>query len=388
MKQISCLVFILFFSLCAVLRLESYKVDDSYGMGYQSQRMINAVTSYFNGYGVSGYSSRSLANALRNIIKKESQCFGPSLNVTYKINDDYLSQLFTFRVFHNLSKDPVCIITVNKKHNSYQTSFQINPNCDGCLISSDDDKLYIGKKLEAIFVMEKGWEGKRIKIGNVHDFRRKSKYVYKVCQLPCVNQKEEGVCGFGSLCNILHLKEHHGYVENYDFMLNRSSFECNLADWERYIYGRRRGSRNDGLSNVELKRLINNKVHQLCHRNVILSFFDVDDNIDNWHYRKYNTFSSGGSMRDRIKDFQRNGTPQYIIASTSIKKRMRSVKLDWDDRSDRLSCLPNHWIALKIEWKGISMNSPVILTVVDSGGPRDNRYAALIHWYYKLFAHG
>lgn len=370
--------------LCCIAVLHLYGTTDA-GISIQNQQILDAVSSCFKRNCVYNYSAQNLGRAIKDVIQKESKCLGSSLNVNYTVKNGYRSQQHIFNILHTFSSDPVCKITVEKTRNSYKTFSQINPNCDGCLINSDTGKLHIGDKLETVFVMDTGWS-KKIRVGTERDFNRRSRFVYKVCQYPSVNQKKKGLCGFGSLFNILNLKEHRN-TTHCDFMLDRSKFEDLVRQGERYIRKKRWYRRGDGITNIDLQNFINNEIRQLCKKNVIISLLDIDDrDINNLYYRKYNIFGAG-SIWNRIRDFQRNGTTQYLIVQTSTKKEIRGITLDWKDINGRKACLPNHWIALKIAWKGEPMNSPVIITIADSGGPRDNRYVALIASYYDLFVH-
>jgi hypothetical protein len=146
------------------------------------------------------------------------------------------------------------------------------------------------------------------------------------------------------------------------------------------------------VANNEISKIINKRLKNLCKNNVMISVENINM-FNSISDEKIITFGGRNYPQDRIADFQINGTPQYLIVGTGSKSSqlvsINGLSLNWDNSFDRHLCVKEHWIVLKIEWKDKSRpgNCPVILTIFDSSGPKDNRFAKLIHWYYYVFTH-
>ena len=236
--------------------------------------------------------------------------------------------------------------------------------------------------LESVFVVQKVYKKNIIRIGAEKDFSYNNKYIYKVREYPCLFQGVSGPCGYFSLYNLLSFYE-NSFMGKNSIMLDRAFFDEVYKNWEKYVYnGRIKRPMAYSVSSRELIRLIKNKVRKLNKKNVMVVYGDVDS----FSYNRVATMD-GRSLKERIRDFRQNGTPQYLIIKTSGKKSIKGVTFEWDDSLGRCSCLQNHWITLKIEWKDPSrpQKCPVLLSVADSGRVLDNRFTATIHWYYHLF---
>jgi len=267
------------------------------------------------------------------------------------------------------------------KEGSLSLSDSIDPNGDGCLQCSVTGRLSVCKPLESVFVKS----GRNIKEGQIEDFSCGDRNVYMVREVPSIKQKVKGPCGYYALFNVLCMAENDGKMRSadcdYSFIVDRERFETLFSQWREAVGGIRGSfSGPRAISNREMKKLIKRSIDPLYKDNVMVSICDIN-NLDNTYA---NTFASG-SIKGRIKDFRKNGTPQYFIFSSSPSKKVKGLKLCWDDRRERKACLDNHWLAMKIEWAGKPQKSPVIISIADSGMTRDNRYAAMIHWYYKVF---
>jgi len=364
------------------------------GMSQQNQHLISAVTAFLRlrkkqrqRYLRQKYNIKNMPSSLKTILvlilEKEARCFGPNIGVNCSIESSFSGKLYKMSIFNKVSKAIICSINVKlSKRGAFNSHGRVNPNSDGCLQCSVTGKLCVCKPLESVFVMC----GKNVKEGSSRDFSNGgNKNVYKVREVPCVRQKRSGPCGYYSLFNLLCMFENSRKMKSshcdYGFMLDRKRFESFFSEWEQNVKNMRGWfSSTDALSNREMKRLIESGAKSLHKKNVMISFCDIN-NLDN---RKANTFAYG-SIKGRIKDFRTKGTPQYIIFSSSSSKNVKGINLCWDDRRGRKACLGNHWIAMKIEWAGREQKSPVIISVADSGMTRDNRYAAMIHWYYQTF---
>jgi len=372
--------------LCLILQFVAVDAMDK-----QSQRLLESVSAYIsirNKRQQQAYLKRTYnvnagteGEALRTIIAKESKILGDSLKVDCEVERGGSYQLFVLSVLHKITKEVIAKIEVKKFNiGSYNSRVHIDPNHDGCFIDAQDGSLQAGRMKEARFVMETNGREKMLR--EVSSSHVVNKNFYKVREIPCLYQKIHGLCGYYALFNLMRLKQNEKKVSStdYDFILNRQKFKAHFADWQEHVNRLRRGRNGVGLTNREVESLIRSKAKVLCKKNVMISMCSVGE----CNPRKVRTFDHR-TIRKKIKDF-RKGIPQYLILSTSTDKKIKGIKIKWDDRRGRLSCLPNHWIAMKIEWEGRPQKSPVIISVVDSGGPRDNRFTALVHWYYYMFA--
>jgi len=373
--------------------LAKYKVFAENGMLQQSEHLIDVTASFLRlekeqrqiylrkKYDVGDVPS-SLDEMLVLILEKEVQFLGANIGVYCDVTATTFGKEYKFRICNELSGETICGIDVKDgKKGSFSLSGYIDPNSDGCMQCSATGKLCVCKPLESVFVMN----GINIEEGEEEDFSYGDKNVYKVREFPSLRQKVKGPCGHYALFNLLSMAENSKKMSRVDcdcsFMLDRERFEFFLSQWvQELINIRGYVSSSRAISNLEIKKLIKRCVESLYKENVMISFSDIN-NLDE---RDANTFTSG-SIKERIRDFRENGTPQYFIFSSSDRKRVKGVKLRWDDRMGRKACLDNHWLAMKIEWSEEAQKSPVIISVADSGAIKDNRYAAMIHWYYQVF---
>ncbi|MFC1841616.1 hypothetical protein ACFLYA_00930 [Candidatus Dependentiae bacterium] len=363
----------LFISLIFALLIKSqaYAVD---GMREQVERLSGVVSKYLENKAARG--ELHIPN-LRQKVQAEAHALGWDMEFKCSQKDICSGKKYTLHGSHVLSQADVCKIVVKESNErSYTVSAKIDPNHDGCIKNSEDGNLHLAEALEEIFVKI----GDNVTIGSARDFIMGNKNVYKVIQHPSLMQPYDGPCGYYALFNILKLLT--GTVLPSQ-LLDRYSFEPLFYDWKQYNNG------NIAVSNIAMKGLIENKIPELCKRNVMVSCEDVNA-ANRLHEKSVITFG-GGSVEERIRDFQQNGIPQYLIVGTNERQNtgINGLNLLWSDIDNRLACTENHWLVIKIEWQNscIPGRCPVIVTVMDSGGARDNRYATTIHWYYYLFAH-
>ena len=376
------------------------KSNSDSGIVKQHKKLLKALYSYLSlrsskqrkdylmrKYGVS-YST-NLGNVLKLILEKEASFFSWK-QVYARCSSKQISsgRSYSLDMFYRLSKSnspKICKIDAKVyKKGRFSINGTLYPSNDGCLQNAQDGCLVLGQVLETVFVKQSGNKKNIIRIGSSADFSYNNKNIYKVRELPCLFQGVSGPCGYFALYNLLSMYE-NSIMGLQSLILDRAFFEKLYQGWEHYVYnGRIRRPMAYSLFSRELIKLIRNKVDKLKKRNVMVSFCD----LENLSYYGVVTLD-GGSIKDRIRDFRANGTPQYLIIKTSSKKKLSNVIFDWDDSLARRSCLHNHWIALKIEWKDPSrpQKCPVILSVADSGRALDNRFTATIHWYYDLFVH-
>jgi len=313
--------------------------------------------------------------ALSGVVQQEVDALGLNLKVgcTKKISDSEAE--YSLSCFNNLTNASICNVDVSRSGNgSYKIRTSMNPNNDGCIKDSDDGKLIVCEPVEAVFVKS----GKTISEGTDLDFCTGDENVYKIIQKPSLWQMVNGPCGYYALYNALSMYNGQDSCKN---LLDRVKFEENFAIWKAHIG-------NEALSNYDVKDLVEKKVSELCKSNVIITVSDI--NSQN-RMLESETFCFGGSTIDeRIKDFQENGTEQYIILGTGTASKIKGIRFNWENFNGRHACVENHWVAIKIEWKDKSKpgKCPVIMTVADSSGTKDDRYAAPLHWYYQVFVNG
>jgi len=255
------------------------------------------------------------------------------------------------------------------------------------------------RALETIFVFEKG-QKKPFRVGianpsecnNFHKIYRKD--VYKIIDVPSLDQFYGGPCGYYSIFNLRNFMEYGVAMRNsncdYNFMLDRK--KLNQFFSEKCLQISRGGKEwKGGLNGTMMKNIIKRKFPEFIRDNVMISCC----NVFSWRERTIGNLDSciktfdNKSIKNKIIDF-RGGREQYIIIGTLFgqnETEIDSVELDWDNRNNRRSCTKNHWLTMKMQWQGKPMQSPVKIFIADSDGRKENRFSALIHWYYYLFVH-
>ena len=335
---------------------------------------------------------------LKKVLKKEIVNLGSNLEVIGWEDGNSYTQTFNLAIFNKLSGQTIGEFKVVKSGGNLCVERFLEANKDGCIISSIDKKLEIGRAKEAYFMMNK--TGRKISQATIEDFvkankndqyfyrdgqhAKASKHVYAIRSIPSLQQPVSGPCGYYATFNILRLFRHHKKflgISSYDFMMNRSLFEKTFLNrWENYIG-------KNSLSNEDIVKIFQNKVFYNIE-GLKTSFTISGLGLNEFNDRKISTLD-GRSLTDKIKDFRTKGTSQYLIIGTDSPndKKIWGIDFSWDDRNNRRACIKNHWLAVKIEWMGKPQTSPIMISVADSGGPKDNRFAALIHWYYYIFTH-
>jgi len=257
----------------------------------------------------------------------------------------------------------------------YRINQNINPNADGCIKNVETGKYCQHKTLEATFKFEKN----NRKITNPY-FSNQDKNAYKVRVLPCLRQPISGPCGFYSVFHLVQLLKGQSLLSRQ--ALN-NLYRGNSAYQRSINYGE--SSRSNEMQKVAMKHFTN--------KNFIIAKNGREANQKtliryDGYGREIGRETSDGFL-DRVKEFQRNGTTQYLVISCEKNATIPGIRLDWDNKNDRLNSLHNHWIAIKIEWvnKQKPGKCPVIISVAESGSPKDLRYARIIHWYYHKFVH-
>ena len=306
-----------------------------------------------------------------NRVQEKSSELG--LNLDFEVRHNDYATDFNVSGTCNVTGVDICDISVKKDAiGEHYISTKLDPDNDGCVTNCEDGRLCVAEPLESVFVMN----GREMRPGSGHDFEVGGSNVYKVRNLPSLHQKVNGPCGYYALFNLL--KIYHGETSPAQ-LLDRAAFESLYPLWWAHC------SCADAISNYDLQSLIKNKVTSLCKENVIISCCDVNykNKFDEMEVLK---FGDDNSLAARVQDFRVNGRAQYLIVGTDKEKQdISGIKLKWDNFNNRRSCTPGHWIAMKIEWASKPGYSPVIITVSDSSGAYDNRFAETIHWYYYMF---
>jgi len=305
---------------------------------------------------VMNHATHNNINTVRNRAENCARAMGLNLNFNYTGNGSQ----YTLRGRFN--NRVVCTINVTRRGNSWTVNGNMRPS-DGCIKNAQTGNLCIGRGLETVFVKN----GNTIREGNNANFNTNSRNVYKVRAEAGLHQPHSGPCGFYSIFHLSQLKSGAS-------LLDRHTFERIFDHNVRHC---------DTSASNHMRQFIQQRIRNLNAPNVMIS--SVRINQANGYVSSFGR----NNLQGHIRDFQRNGTSQYIIASTDENSGIRGLRLNWDNRNDRLSCLANHWIALKISWsdRNRSGRCPIEISVVDSGGVKDNRYTALVHWYYNLFTH-
>lgn len=272
----------------------------------------------------------------------------------------------------------VCDVVIEEQEGSFKVEIRLNPNGSGCIKDAENGNLSVDKPIEKVFVKN----GDRVDIAGSDRFAYGDKNIYKVIQYPCIHQETEGPCGYYALGNLL--KAVRGEV-----------LPGQLLNWAEFdgFYKRLKALNCDlkSMTNGNMREIIKSDLLELNKDNVMISV-EMINRRNKIEASKVYTFASQMSVKEKIRDFQVNGITQYLIIGTGSKKENSSINglsLNWDNSLEKLNCVEDHWLALKIEWANPSRpgKCPVILSVFDSSGPKDNRFATLIHWYYYLFAH-
>ena len=254
--------------------------------------------------------------------------------------------------------------------------FVITDGKDGCIVNARESGSWVarmceGISLESNFVKR---DGVVQEIGPLDASQGRN--AYRVKALPCLRQPKSGPCGFYSL---FHLSQ----MYKDQTLLDRDTFEDSFHDIYKYC---------DASGSGDMQKYVTRHMKYFTKENFTIASGGKESNrkiiilTDGWG-REIRRKEMRDEFLYRVKEFQRNGTAQYLVIGTDVDVTILDVTLDWDNKNDRLHCIPNHWIALKIEWQGLPGQSPVILSVADSGSSKDLRYAELIHWYYHKFVH-
>ena len=187
------------------------------------------------------------------------------------------------------------------------------------------------------------------------------RHTYTVQSMPCLKQIQDGPCGFYS---IFHLSQMH-HNKN---LLDRQKL---TNEFRREIY-----------YNTSKTKSMYNYIEQHT------PYFNPTENFTIISNKKSNIMpGERDNLPILIRKFQTEGTPQYLVVHTNCNTPISDITLSWDNRNDRLACIENHWIAVKIEWQGREGQSPVIISIADSGSSKDNRFTYLAHWFYHKFVH-
>lgn len=347
-----------------------------------SDFVVKCVDERFKGgRGLADLSGKTAIDFCKNI-EKGALSFGLDLNFEPATEGiAFLNKKFCG--FNRITGCLICSIDIDEKKYGFETEINLSGG-DGCIESAQDGKITINVPLEAVFRKS----GNQVSLIDCTEFCNckaclQDNNFYKVIEYPCLYQKESGPCGYYSINNIL--LAYTGLISK-DKLLNDIEFNDFYSKLVEYNCGKNK------ISNIEIANIIRNKVTELCQPNVFISVAKMNNDfiISNSDIMTFG--STGGNATDRILDFRNNGTPQYIILGTADKDQVshaKNLNLNWDNTNERLNCVENHWLVMTIEWQDPSQpgNCPVIIRVFDSSGPKDNRFAELIHWYYQVFVH-
>jgi len=316
--------------------------------------------------------------SLTNKVQTKSDQLG--LNLDFQLDQEInSSQGFELSGACKATGEKICNVSINKTSAGfYSNGAYLDPYNDACIIDYEDRSLRVAETIESVFV----YDGNKIKEGTAQEFCDGGPCVYKVRTIPSLFQRVSGPCGYYALFNLGKL--YYGKTQAGE-QLNRDEFEELFAQWKKYTQNQ------SALGVSSLDRLIENRVAgpDLCKDNVFVMlcsmskkcpFYDAD-----FAFFGINDKAAGNNSLDkRINDFHVNGTPQYFLMGTGPEiHSIPGITLEWG----HCTCLDDHWFAIKIEWSGLAGKSPVIITVADSSGPQDNRFAALIHWCNRKFAY-
>ena len=376
---------------------EKYEIYAEDGMTKQNEHLVDSVSSVLRlrkkqrqtyikqKYGVRDV-PESLGDKLALVLEQEVKSLGSNICVDCDVEPMGDEHMYRLKICNERSGNAICGIDVKPDNGTFSSSGYINPYNDGCVQSSVTGKLHVCKPLESVFVAN----GKNIVEGKEDDFVSGDRNVYKVRQFPGLWQEVSGPCGYYAL---FHLDRMIKSMDANGNLLDLSGNQLfDRAEYENFFcqcsqelpHIRKRNSSEIALSNREMKKLIKRRIKSLHKENVAISFSEINHLEPSYS----NTFTDG-MLTARIQDFRNNGTPQYLVIGSGEKsknvKNIKGLKLCWDDRLGRKSCLSGHWFAMSIAWAGKPQKSPVIITLADSGMIRDSRYASIIHWYYQVF---
>ena len=260
------------------------------------------------------------------------------------------------------------VIVVSQLQGMIRVRGNVDPNQDNCIVNSENATVVQGRSLSTVFVERNG----SVREGNNGDLNGASRNVYEVIERPSLYQRFSGPCGLYSSFNLFRLK---GNMRE-----GRAYFDRNLSGWQRRI---NHHNLRQGVQSNDIQTLLDRLLRGKNKNNVSISFCDPD--ASNRRVVSHAHTLDGGSMRAKIRAF-RQGTSQYLVISSKGRDRLQCLDLTWDNRNGRKRSLRNHWLVIKLSWHGRAMRSAVRIETLDSGNPRDNRFAADIHWYYYLFA--
>lgn len=380
---------ILYVFIASFLVTSSFLLFTQDGLKGQTKVLSDFVGGYIDQIFATGSRDINIAD-LSSQLQRKAEGLGLDLNFRA---DKPNNKSYIFNGFNRITNGKVCKVIINNffvndRCKSCEISVEFDPNGDGCIKSAQDGSLILNKPIETVF--EKNNDN--VSIVDLQKFNFNNKDIYKVIQYPSLCQiKQDGVfdgdensCGYYAINNILMAYTGQTKV---DQLLNRKNFGAFYNNLVSFNNGK-----TGSVANNEISKIIDKKLKNLCKNNVMISVENINI-FNSISDQKIITFGAANFSQDRIADFQFNGTPQYLIVGTGSKSNqlvgINGLNLNWDNSFDRLLCVKEHWIVLKIEWKDKSRpgNCPVILSVFDSSGPKDNRFAKLIHWYYYVFTH-
>lgn len=348
------------------------------GVEIQTDALSNFVGSYLDASHVSCLNCIDSYHLSKQIQEKAVNL---GFDLIFKVEKENDKQ-YVFSGLNRITGSQICSITITEKKSSFDYNVNLDLGNDGCIKDAQSGSLFVNRPLEVVFAKNSD----HVDIVDAKNFICSDKNIYKVIRYPGLFQGSSGPCGYYALNNIL--MAYFGLTK-VDQLLDRPKFEPFFASLIGYNLGK-----IDSVSNNEMYKIIKNNLKELDKSNIVISVEKIND-LNCLRYEKLMTFGSKDLLgSDIIRDFQINGNAQYLIVNTGQEKSDQSVSingltLNWDNSYDRLYCLENHWIVLKIEWQDPSKpgSCPVILSIFDSSGPRDNRFATLIHWYYYVFVH-
>ncbi|MFC1841602.1 hypothetical protein ACFLYA_00860 [Candidatus Dependentiae bacterium] len=158
--------------------------------------------------------------------------------------------------------------------------------------------------------------------------------------------------------------------------MHRISFNCFYCQWKDKIKNlrspeRKKKDRLENLDSFEIGgELIKNDPTNLDN------IFVIDTNGAVLPRPK----GVNSDFANLVKNFRTSSNPLYLVAHTGQNFKQNKITFNFKPNS----ICGKHWFAMKFEWKGNANDSPVIITVMDSLGGKDNRYTELVHHYYRM----
>jgi len=299
-------------------------------------------------------------------------------------NFQKLTKIAIISIFCVLFAQSISLVAMNGR-----VSYVRVPAGDGDIKNTQTGKFCKNRTLETVFRYTPNFGA--IYEGKNSDFQRQDKNVYKVRALPCLLQKDSGPCGWYSVFHVSQMCLGRN-------LLDRDAFNRSFGNLDReFKNASSKSSSTPSSATDTMQQYISAYMKHLNNKNFVIASGGQEANqtiTTKYQYDGYGnllgrTKKTSCRFIDRVKEFQRKGTTQHLIIKTDADPTIPGVRLGWDNRNDRLNCLPQHGLALKIEWQNPRRpgQCPAILSVADSGSPKDNRYIRLIHWYYHKFVH-